>query len=363
MLLQSLRRSVRTSRRRFSTEHGAVRVWDNVLSPAAWAALTAPNLYNIGPGVYNRAAGAFAPQELVIENLLTAMGMTCTKEVEWWGWSQWKTVEAHRDADEEAAASRGERRFPTHSCLLYLSVEPGMFAPTVFWLPTNDRPSGGGSAKARSALLAVPAVAGRLVLFDGDTLHGVPRPTLDWLGVSAEEHKADALNLDVDRKVLVLNLWDDFAPSDEVFHDDDDDDGDYVDEADVEPADPSPSDAAAVDWQELQKEAPFCDLCCEPRQDWHAVPLGAGPSSHDCIEQPPPSPTHSIGGGDRVVLRTFAHGRDEPLLTPVLASRQAVASVLRSTHAPGWLWTEADVSDLHLGVPSLTGSREERVGA
>ena len=136
-----------------------------------------------------------------------------------------------------------------------------------------------------------------------------------------------------------------------------------VDEADVEPADPSPSDAAAVDWQELQKEAPFCDLCCEPRQDWHAVPLGAGPSSHDCIEQPPPSPTHSIGGGDRVVLRTFAHGRDEPLLTPVLASHQAVASVLRSTHAPGWLWTEADVSDLHLGVPSLTGSREERVGA
>lgn len=46
-------------------------------------------------------------------------------------------MEAHRDVDEEAASTRGEHRYPTHSVIVYLDVEKDVPGPTCVWVPLD----------------------------------------------------------------------------------------------------------------------------------------------------------------------------------------------------------------------------------
>mmetsp|Transcript_28090 Transcript_28090/g.51837 ORF Transcript_28090/g.51837 Transcript_28090/m.51837 type:complete len:263 (+) Transcript_28090:429-1217(+) len=256
-------------------------------------------------------------------------------------------VEAHRDVDEEAASVRGERRYPTHSIIVYLDMEEKMRGtPTCLWVPAEkmEEETSTSTATAESALVAVPAVPGRLLVFSGELLHAVPCPTLSWLDpppTIREGGGIDPADTDRMRRVLVLNLWDDFAPKDEEEEDwDDEEEDDWDDDDDEEDGEPIEFFAKRVE--------------CEPRQNWQPVAL-QGPSLTD-------DKTAAPSDVPMLTLSTRSHGSDEPFLSPLKAttSRTALAEMLESQSIPQWLWTGADVRDLGIGVPSLAGSRAER---
>ena len=311
-----------------------VQVFDGVLSRNCLAELTAPPNYDIGPDIYRRSDGSSSPQEVLIESLLTSLSFESTREVEWWGRSEWKTVEAHRDVDEEAATARSERRYPTHSIVVYLSIEPGLRAPTCLWVP--------GDEPGRSALLAVPAVAGRMLVFPGELLHAVPCPTLSWLGKGeageAGTPKQPRVRRSGSRRVMVLNLWDDRAPADECRQEEEEE----------------AEEAEAGDEESLEVvEFIASRVECEPRASWRPAPFEGpcgGVGEAEGLDSGTPWPT----------LVTFAHGADEPLASKVRASVGALAAALKSERVPSWFWADVDVTNLELGVPSLAGAREER---
>lgn len=302
-------------------------VFDGVLSSKCLMDLTAPTLYGVGPDTYRRSQGTCSPQEVLIESLLVVLGFESTREVEWWGRSEWKSVEAHRDVDEEAAVARGERRYPTHSLIVYLDVEPGMRAPTCLWVPDDD-------TGHTSSLLVVPAVPGRVLIFPGTLLHAVPCPTLSWLSPEQAGDSAPDQHCGGTRRVLVLNLWDDSAPVDEERVE-----WEEWDEWDEWEGD---EDLEVVEFEASRVE-------CEPRDRWRPVVLHAadeGSARREIASCP--------------TLLTRAHGTDEQLASTVMSARAVVADTLQGEQAPRWLCTDADVSNLNFGVPSLAGAREER---
>lgn len=311
-------------------------MFDNVLSPACRAEITSDALYDIGPDVYRRDQGTASPQDVLIESIISNLGggFNSTREVEWWGKSVYESVEAHRDVDEEAASARGERRYPTHSLIVYLDVEGGVRGPTCVWVPTGDDDD---DDHGRSALTVVPAIPGRLLVFSGELLHAVPCPALSWLD-PVPVHKKKRSGPACMRRVLVLNLWDDYAPADEEF--------DYEDwemEEDEE-----------EDEDEMQAPIEFFakKVECEPRQSWQPLAL-QGPFA--AKESTPNSRFPTL------TLSTRSHGSDEPLLSPLeVTSHAEVAQILESESTPHWLWTGANAGDLGIGVPSLAGSRAER---
>jgi hypothetical protein len=309
-------------------------VFDGVLSPRCLMDLTAPAFYDVGPDIYRRSQGSCSPQEVFIESLLVGLGCGSTREVEWWGRSEWKPVEAHRDVDEEAAVARGDRRCPTNSLIVYLDVVPGMRAPTCLWVPDDD-------TGHTSALLVVPAVPGRVLIFPGTLLHAVPCPTLSWLGPEAKPELAGDRPLDRHcggtRRVLVLNLWDDHAPVDEEREE-----WEEWEEQEEQEEQEGDEEVEVVEFEASRVE-------CEPRDRWRPVALQAADESSDCRET-----------ASWPTLLTHAHGTDEQLASTVRAARAVVADTLESERAPRWLWTNADVSNPDLGVPSLAGAREER---
>ena len=313
---------------------GLVSVFDNVLSPSCCNELTRDELYNVGPDIYRRDQGTLSPQEVLIESILEGLGGTfnsSTKEVEWWGRSIYKSVEAHRDVDEEAASTRGVRRYPTHSLIVYLDVEEGIRGPTCLWIPyTDDKKS------ASSALLSVPVFKGRLLVFSGELLHGVPCPPLQWLDdlPTLENNHVDNGTM---RRVLVLNLWNDKAPKEEEWLDeyDDDEESDWDDEEEDDDEGPIEFFAKKVE--------------CEPRSNWKAVPL------LQVMEGDDEPTTTSVPA----TLITRSHGQDELLISSI-SSHTAISQILESESIPQWIKTSADVTDLGIGVPSVAGSREER---
>ena len=296
-------------------------VFDGVLSPRSLSELTTPELYDIGPDIYRRSQGSSSPQEVFIESLLVGLGLGSTREVEWWGRSDWRPIEAHRDVDEEGAVVRGERRYPTYSLVVYLDVEPGMRAPTCLWLPNNTGDT--------SSLMVVPAVPGRVLIFPGTLLHAVPCPTLSWLEPETQPDLDVGRPFGGTRRVIVLNLWDDHAPVDEEWEEE------WQEQEFDEEVEVVEFDASRVE--------------CEPRDCWQPVALQAAEQNSGSLET-----------ASWPTLRTHAHGMDELLASTVRAEHAVVVDALESERVPRCLWTNADVRNLDLGVPSLVGSREER---
>ena len=99
-------------------------------------------------------------------------------------------------------------------------------APTCVWVPTTDDNDVDGK-DAKSVIVVVPVVPGRMVVFAGELLHAVLCPTLSWLVEDDNTHdrtitadldsssSSSYLTADRMRRVLVLNLWDDYAPNNE----------------------------------------------------------------------------------------------------------------------------------------------------
>ena len=313
----------------------SISVFDGVFDPGS----TTTALGDYGPGVYRRWMHAgitqeqdseteLSPVEEFIESLLVAVNDTAS-EVEYWGREDWLRVEAHRDTDEPSAEA-GFRRFPSCVYIAYLDIAPNLIAPTVLWTSSPQDQEEGGR------LVAVPAVAGRVLRFNGTLLHGVPRPACQYLG--AADFAAGVTNL---RHVLIINSWTDFAP-------DDDDLDDYGDDEE--------DSQEMLDWDDDEDEAGSVRTRagCKPQALWRDVPLRA-------LKE---------GGEDEAVEQatcTFSipvFGQDSPFTTTVGAAALDVEAMLTQTEAPMWLRTLAsgscDVSDLQIGVPSEAGSRVER---
>lgn len=96
---------------------------------------------------------------------------------------------------------------------MYLLVTVGVGAPTVLWCGNDGRDGGDGGSGGR--LVAVPAVTGRVLSFDGTLLHAVPCPNGEWLHEGHERHQRGHQRKgaeEVERVVTILNCWDDHAP-------------------------------------------------------------------------------------------------------------------------------------------------------
>lgn len=330
------------------------------------------------PGVYRRikdgdesAPELSNPVEEFIESLLVEMGDEETKEVEYWGREEWLAVESHRDCDEGAAA-RNVRRFPVRVYIAYLDCEMDLIAPTMVWTPEE------GDAQL-AKLVAVPAVPGRLLSFDGPLLHAVPRPACQYLG----EPDLDS-TVAKRRHVLVINTWNDHAPDQSHYDDDDEEEEDeeeeYVYREEDDEEDEEEYVYSEVDEEEEEEEyvyseedeeeeeyvygdvdidAEFEFLLkphCLPRAQWQTVPVTKG-GGHGSVDPEDARATHSFS--------MPAFGSDDDFVTTVVSPREDVMEILNSNTNPSWLPTTSvkgsfNAGELRIGVPSVAGTRAER---
>lgn len=132
--------------------------------------------------------------------------------VEYWTRSKWMLIMSHADMDEAhheklllsgATGFGGNLRHPEIGHVLYLKVGSNVRGPTVVWNVTR----GGDFMDGQDTeMVIVPAVEGRLTRFQGDKLHGVPRPgDVYWtIQQDGNQHEPEELWM---RSVLLFNLW------------------------------------------------------------------------------------------------------------------------------------------------------------
>lgn len=298
-----------------------VEVYDNVLSVECRSQLSDP-----GYGVYYRSKGPRSAAEVFIESVLRNLGDE-TPEVEYWNRDEWLPLDAHRDADEDAAYDLGIHRFPSTSHIAYIDVEPELRAPTVLWKTagSGSEPchTGRGSEPHSGAkLVFVPAVEGRLLRFRGDMLHGVPRPTQQYLGMVDPDSERTYL-----RRVLLFNCWPEAAPGD-----------DEIDEG------------ANKLSKHLHKLAG-----CEPKAKWQKLQI----VEHSDAEGD--SPAENSLRPSRTLFQSSAFGTDDVFETVVHASSDMVVDALERPRIPSQLPIDAFLDSPTFGVPSVAGSRTERI--
>ena len=175
-----------------------VLVHDGVFSPATCALLhTAACSRGLGHALFPRAEPQ-SPIEFALASYLDEIGDSGGEHVEYWSRQEWKHIEAHADVDEKAAARGEALRYPINGHVLYLSVGPLVRGPTCVWTPAATHDFG--------AMTSVPAVAGRVLRFDGHLQHAVPKPADVWLApfVINQSGKSE----DFMRSVVLFNVWD-----------------------------------------------------------------------------------------------------------------------------------------------------------
>lgn len=184
-----------------------MKVFDHVFTPAACAVLHAAACSRgLGHALFSREQPHSAI-ETALASFLDEVGDGAS-HIEYWSRQDWKHIEAHADVDENRAAEAPgqELRYPRTGHVLYLEVGPRVHGPTCIWEP--DKAAG----TEFGALTTVPAVAGRVLRFDGRLQHAVPRPADVWLApfTISQSGSAD----DFVRSVVLFNTWDDAPPLD-----------------------------------------------------------------------------------------------------------------------------------------------------
>ena len=209
-------------------------VFDNVFSPSASLYLhTAASIGSLGDEqhtVFDRSLPPRTVLETALNSVLEQLGDDAP-HVEYWWRDTWELVDAHADVDEYGFEDYGKLRYPEHGHVLYLAVGPAVEGPTAVWDPVEGSTNSG--ADAFGALTIVPAREGRLLRFQGDCMHGVPRPADVWLqhrfdgadGIDVWRSSADLPVEDeaeaapppaahhLTRSVVLFNTWQD-APVD-----------------------------------------------------------------------------------------------------------------------------------------------------
>jgi len=200
-----------------------VHVWNNVLSPDTCYTLhQKASQLGLGHRVFSRPSGNRNIIEDVLDCILTELGDN-SNHVEYWTRQEWKNIHAHSDIDEYLAKRQPalEFRYPRMGHVLYLQVGSEVRGPTCIFPhrrtggdllrpATND--DGSEHMGDTVELITVPAVVGRLLRFQGDFLHAVPRPTDLWL-LNCVQGSPNFYPEDKwGRSVILFNTWGNTPP-------------------------------------------------------------------------------------------------------------------------------------------------------
>jgi hypothetical protein len=239
-----------------------VDVWNNVIDVDHLAPVLHDESSRIGLGhkVFSRSSLTTSSNtatnniiEQTLDSILTELNDD-SKYVEYWTRLEWRSIHAHADVDEYRAKQEQQSgeiegkvfRYPRNGHVLYLQVGSNVRGPTCVFpnrrsggdllrkietestflggdescnsnIPDNGDFNSGNEPDESSVeekendtveLVTVPAVPGRLLRFQGDYLHAVPRPTDLWLlnfvmGTPTFEPEEEW-----GRSVILFNTWD-----------------------------------------------------------------------------------------------------------------------------------------------------------
>lgn len=239
----------------FTTQQ-QVTVWDNVVPPTVLADLhKEASKSGLGHKAFTRFLSMDSNPNLIeriLEKILSELDDESTKQssthqyVEYWTRQEWRHIEAHADVDEHLAKEQDKNitdgskslsdappfRFPSHGHVLYLQVGSEVKGPTCLF---PNRSSGGDLLKVNVSncddgensgdsdgegkdklvdLVVVPAVEGRLLRFEGDTLHAVPRPSDFWFLSFVKGAPQYTPEETWGRSVILFNTYDGEPPKD-----------------------------------------------------------------------------------------------------------------------------------------------------
>ena len=189
----------------------AAVVWDGVFDKAVLQSLHRAGLGLVLSGwtgsVWDRHSRAAAnPLEEAVCSLLHGCEDD-SQYVEYWWREHYADISVHRDVDEALCESLGLHCCPRFGHVLYVDVEPALRAPTLLWhedaadAAESDLDRGGAPRQLKS-LTCVPAVASRLLRFDGATLHSVAQPPAMSAGAAG-----GGSSTPLQRSVLLFNSW------------------------------------------------------------------------------------------------------------------------------------------------------------
>lgn len=224
------------------TSKDGIGVWDNVIPPSLCNELhIEASESGLGHKAFSRPILDTDKSnrpiiELVLDDILTKLedGSNSNSAnngqqqfVEYWTRQEWRHIEAHADVDENLAkeqdsdvAQKGGSnldlpfRYPSNGHVLYLKVGKEVQGPTCLFpnrssggdLLTSTNSGDDGSSETLE-LVTVPAVEGRLLRFDGSTIHAVPRPADLWFLPfvrGAAQYKPEE---NWGRSVILFNTW------------------------------------------------------------------------------------------------------------------------------------------------------------
>ena len=157
-------------------------------------------------------------------------------------------------------------------------------------------------------MISVPAVAGRLLRFNGADLHAVPRPHDLWM-LPYTSGSADFEPEEVwGRSVILFNVW---------------------------PGDEDPPLDVPLDVPAENKESETDDLLCNKFSDWKSVVI----SQPELFDEVDPQSNQSVKvwllGNER---RRDYPMRTVPLLAPSRGGREVVRKALSEEHKVSELW-------------------------
>ncbi|KAL3927601.1 MAG: hypothetical protein SGARI_005277, partial [Bacillariaceae sp.] len=202
-----------------------IQVFDNVLTGETCSVMHQEACrLGLGHRVFSRPKKADCSSASIVEQALDSILQELGDDsefIEYWTRQEWRSIHAHADVDEYLAKRQqgGEFRYPTKAHVLYLQVGQKVKGPTCVF---PGRRSGGDLLRPVEAvddssssrddsidvnLVTVPAVAGRLLRFNGDFLHAVPRPTDLWLVNFVQGSPEFSPEEDWGRSVILFNTW------------------------------------------------------------------------------------------------------------------------------------------------------------
>ena len=237
-----------------SLSNNEINVWDNVVPPLLCEQLhLEASKAGLGHKAFTRPLipdvdGSESKNrpliELAIDEILTKLGddvgignSTTDNDdddgqqqqqfVEYWTRQEWRHIEAHADVDENLAKEEDKSemetsqvlpfRFPSRGHVLYLKVGTEVQGPTCLFpkrssgkdllKSDNDNNNNNNNSDEEIELVTVPAVEGRLLRFEGSTLHAVPRPADLWFLSFVKGAPKFTPEETWGRSVILFNTW------------------------------------------------------------------------------------------------------------------------------------------------------------
>jgi len=127
--------------------------------------------------------------------------------VEYWVRQEWHHTEAHADMDEGWFQQEGTLRHPYKGHVLYLTKGTQVNGPTVIFADVMCEEEMYDTSKEQEVLLVL-FQQGRLLQFEGNVLHAVPRPTTTWMHPELNKEPLQHEPFEeFGRSVILFNLW------------------------------------------------------------------------------------------------------------------------------------------------------------